>query len=224
MGSLSRPPAVLAGGLDGKCRDDFSLNSIPLLRKDLDQCSCDILSAALILATYTANSVEMAPAMTTLPANEQSGALLESEKKIWMIVVPLSICIPCLAACIIYVARRYRAKKLQQPRPTSHDVPIEVHHQAWIEHMRRINQENQQDGPAPDETKIAMKDIHLHEFPSHARSQSNPQLPQYNTKPHHNDSPLRRQWQESDRASEKNVFQSTLPQELHPAMRRGSAY
>ncbi|KAJ6783945.1 hypothetical protein PWT90_02128 [Aphanocladium album] len=170
----------------------------------------------------------MAPTITTLPSTDQPGQQLGSEKKIWMIVIPLSIFIPCLVACIIYVVRRYRINKAKKARPTSQGVPIEVHHRAWLEHMRTISQEHPQGAYAPQESSVPMKDVHLRDFAHHVRSQSTPPTPPTPpttySKTRRSDSPLRREWRQSQEVSDKYIFEFPPPQELHPAMRRDSIH
>ncbi|KAJ3480133.1 hypothetical protein NLG97_g8142 [Lecanicillium saksenae] len=166
----------------------------------------------------------MAPTIATLPSatTDQSGSLRDSEKRIWMIVIPLSICVPCLIACVVYIVRRYRMNKAKKARPTSQGVPIEVHHRAWLEHMRNISQQNQENDVAPHEINEAMKDVHMHDFAHHVRSQSTPPMPPTHCKPPRSDSPLRHEWHRSEGISDKDVFEFPPPQELHPAVRRDS--
>ncbi|KAM3555703.1 hypothetical protein ARSEF4850_005879 [Beauveria asiatica] len=59
--------------------------------------------------------------------------------------------IHCPIACIFYVVRRYRLKKAEQ-QSVLESVHIEVHHQAWLEQISKINQQDSQTLFMADET------------------------------------------------------------------------
>ncbi len=167
----------------------------------------------------------MAPTstVTVLYPTSRSETLLDSEKKIWVIVVPLSIGIPCLVALALYLVRRHREKKAER-EPRVEGVPIEVHHQAWLEQMRNMNQQNQELVFVPDDARNAANDAHWHGTTQHARSQSTPPTLQAHSTPQRIESPLRRECRQPDGICDKDIFEFPPPQQLHPYLRRESAY
>ncbi len=171
---------------------------------------------------YPPHAENMAPTIVTLSPPRQAETNLAGEKKIWAIVIPLSICIPCLIACILYVFRRRRQKLAKQQQPTSDgDVPIEVHQQAWLEHMRNMTEQNQRSLCIEEDVNQSVAYPASHDTTRHTRSQSTPPMFQTNCRPQRCDSPLRREWHQG--ICDKEVFEFPPPQGLPPAARRESS-
>lgn len=166
----------------------------------------------------------MAPTIVTLSPPRQAETYLAGEKKIWAVVIPVSICIPCLVAFILYIVRRRRQKLAEQQQPTSNgDVPIEVHEQAWLEHMRSMTEQNQGPLSTPEDASQSVTNLHSRDTTQHARSQSTPPMSQANCRPQRCDSPLHRECHQPDRICDKETLEFAPPQGPHPAARRESS-
>lgn len=161
----------------------------------------------------------MAPTVPTIPAVlDESDSFDQSAKKIWIIAVSLSLCIPCLAAIIVYFFRRYRRAKKAAAQPVTEGIPFEASHSQWLQNIRENAMHHQRIG-SHDGGAISPKHVCSEHV---ARTQSTPALPTAHYNQPRSESPLRQHWTHAEGVSDKDVFEFPPPQEIHPAMRRDS--
>lgn len=161
---------------------------------------------------------DMAP--TPLPTisygNPLSTSLLDSERRVWIIMIPLAVCIPCLIASIVYLVRRYRKKK-NQPAITS-AVQFDAHYAAWLENISNNNGSYDHIPPSDDASK-SLRPNHQHN--NRPRSKSTPTISMH-CAPQCSESPSRLTWNQTEGVNNKDPYEFPPPRELHPALRRDS--